>query len=610
MKKLILMTALLFGFQAYTNAAQPDILVYSRTSARWNLFLLSEFRTFMNNLAMGIDPYQYNHPTSIFYSEENISDLLDPGVIRLTSMIQQGSGINILKVKPELVVERFSYTIGVITPLIDPVQKTDGNVVLKTQIGIGGLEAKAQEIKLNFNLDQQINGSSFPALEVSIVNPRVVMNKNARLKVGLDVLLKEEKDYVQLAFDSGDFSQIGQLLARDPHMIDILYDDVIIPEISIDIMGRQLSINRNRIKALVAEQKNAIKLLLLEQVRSFIEKDGAIDLLKEFDGVNIKRDHWILTDDPEIFPVFLGLRKFTVPMSGILRTELAGDFCSIAAWQRYEKDCINNRQTPLPLSNTTALDLKESVTSIENNFKNDRDLQMLISLSEDYINKVIVTTIDEGIWKDITQEIGVEIGPSGVMVQFDKKGGNATVLLDIIYDVGKLPGLILRERYLRFPVILDATIRVENRYASTDSSREDLAEKVPHIVFSIKDVNLDENVLLHGHQEYNFPSTVNKVRKILRKTVIKQIKKELFDYEAPTDPEKFAKWKGIDLPAILLPEIKDMNLDKANVVSDAKGRMNILFRGSETIYRPRTRMHSVSNKQWQTPVQKNRKRQR
>lgn len=48
----------------------PDILVYTRTETQWNVFLLKEFRTFMNNLSMNIDPYSYKHPANLVYSEE------------------------------------------------------------------------------------------------------------------------------------------------------------------------------------------------------------------------------------------------------------------------------------------------------------------------------------------------------------------------------------------------------------------------------------------------------------------------------------------------------------------------------------------------------------
>lgn len=589
MKKLLFLTLAIFAQAVFAGGqSHPDILVYSRTESQWNVFLLKEFRTFMNNLSMSIDPYRYDHQEDLVYSEDNITVFISSDAQNLLDTVSTASGIDILDVIPELTVSGVGYSVSSIEPHINPVEQADGNVVLESDISITGIEAHAKELKLSFILTQMIQGKKVPALEVKIINPKVVLNEGRKIDFALNLLLKEKKEAIELDFKEGDFSRLTKSLREDPEMIDIVYDDIAIPDVSINFMGRNISVNEDKIKEIIASHKPSLKVILIDQVRALFEKDGAMELLKHFNGTKIDRDYWISTDSESVFPIMLGIKDFSVPMKGVLKTELQGDFCTTVAYQSYGEDCVNRRVTAAPKSTTTKADFAYSQTNINSLLSDNQDVKFLASLSEDYINKVIVTTIDYGIWQPIIDDIGVEMGDKGVLVKLDKTGKNATVLLDVIYDVGKVPGLILSQRKLRFPVVLNATIRAQ--YYEVEKKQEDGSVKKtsePHIVFNINDVNLDDTILTYGHQKYGFPSTVQNVRKFLglRNIVIKKIKKELFDYDAPTEPEKFSKWKGVDLPPILLPEIKDMYLEKMNLDCDAHGRMNLILKGSETLYR-------------------------
>ena len=170
------------------------------------------------------------------------------------------------------------------------------------------------------------------------------------------------------------------------------------------------------------------------------------------------------------------------------------------------------------------------------------------------------------------------MGDKNVLIKFNEKGDTATVLLDVIYDAGKFLGKLIKERYIRFPVTLKAKVRAEN---ILENGKYNSA-----IVFNIHDVVLDDDTLMYGNKELGFPSTIQNIRGIfgLRKKVIKIVKKELFDYTAPKDPNNFKKWKGVDLPPVFLPEIKDMNLEKMEMQSDSFGRLNLILKDNVLEY--------------------------
>lgn len=584
---LSLMLSVLANICFAKDKINPDMLVYTRLETKWNIFLLKEFRTFMNNISLDVNPYRYVHTSDIIYGEDSIDQYISEEAHRLVDAISTGTGINMLSTKPELTIKNLGYSIDAIKPSIDPVESNSGNVTLKSVIKLNGIKSFADEISLSFILGQDEKGINLPSPEIKIMNPRVFIAPEIATEFKLDVELVEQKEKISLNFSDGNFEKLSQMIKTNPDLVSIEYDGIEIPEISLQIMGRDISPKIENVLQIIESQKPSLKMILINQLRVLLEKDGAMQVFKHFNGVGFNRNYWGAPSSERMFPFFFGIEDFYVPMKGVLATQINGDFCTTDNFNRNANDCINHRQTHQPTSTITKSDFKYSKNKIYKQLKENKDIKFLASISEDYINKAIVTSIDFSMWESILESMDIEFGDKGVLIKLDTEGKNATVLLDVIYDVGKIPGFVLKKRKLRFPVILQATIKAKDLIVVDDESKKDEAPPKAHIVFTINDVNLDDNILMYGESKYQFPSNVQNVRKLLglRKTVVRKIKKELFGYKAPNDPENFKKWKGVDLPPILLPEIQDLQLDKMHVESDSYGRLNVLMKGSETIYK-------------------------
>jgi hypothetical protein len=572
MNKFILGFLFFFSLQTSMAASNPDILVYTRTETKWNIFLLKEFRTFMNNLNLNVDPYSFSLDTPIVYSEENVEKYVTGSADELLNKVSKALNLKFAQVSPKLSVIDFGYEINQVEPKINPIENEEGNVILEADIDLKNVNVFASEIALEFSIKGLKKKPT-----VRIINPRVILQPGFKLNFGLDVILQERKDAIQIGLRNGDFSRITEMLNENPDMIDIDYDEIIIPEVKMGFAGRDLEVNNERIVDIIAEAKPSLKVILFEQLHELFKKDGATEILKKFDNILFDKNHWLVTNSESMFPMFLGMKDFSVPFKGVVLTELEGNFCTTNNYNENKSNCINKRVTKLHKSLTTTNDTESSKKLIQKRLEGDQNVKFLASVSEDYLNKVLATTIDFGIWKPIESEMGIELGEKGVVARLDESGNYATIILDVKYDAGKTLGLVLRERYLNFPVVLKATMRSE--YINVDG--KDLS----HIVFNIFDIVLDDEILINGHQKYGFPSNIKDVRRILRKKTLKTIKKELFEFSAPNDPANFSKWKGSDLPAIVLPEISDMYLDTMDLESDGLGRLNLILKGSETVYR-------------------------
>lgn len=572
MNKLLILFIFLISSQACFASANPDLLIYTRAESKWNVFLLKEFRIFMNNLNLSVDPYSFSLDNPLLYSEESVEQYVSQSADDLLHKVGKALNLNYGNITPKLSIHDFGYNVDSIVPHIVPFENSRKNVTLKSTIELEGVNVYASDISLEFSIKGLKHNPT-----VKIINPRVILQPGHKLNFDLDVLLKEKKEHIQLGLKNGSFSRITQMLADNPDMIEIDYDSITIPEIKMGFAGRELEVNSNRIIEIVENSKPSLKVILFEQLHELFKKDGANQILKKFDNIMFNRDHWLVTNSEKMFPMFLSMKDFSVPFNGVVLTELAGDFCTSEKYKEYGDDCTQNRQTQVHETKTSNLDMMQSKENIKKLMDANQDIKLLASISEDYLNKVLATTIDYGIWKTIEKDMEIELGSKGVMVRLDEKGNSATILLDVHYDVGKTLGFVLKKRYLNLPIVLKATMRAEN--IEVDGIEQS------HIVFNIQDVKLEDDILINGHIEYGFPSNIKKVRRLFRKKVLKTVKKELLDYTAPKDPSNFAKWKGVDLPPIMLPEISDMKLETMELESDAKGRLNLTLRGSETIYK-------------------------
>jgi hypothetical protein len=560
-------------------AKTPDILTYSRTDKEWNVFLLDEFRMFMDNVGItGIDPKNIELSDPLIYSEESVRKYVTDDLHNVLERVGDIVGLSYASIKPKLIVNDFAYSVRKFEPTITPSEDSDGNVTLKSTIEVTGLAASARDISLEF----EVEGLSKKPT-VRIIKPTIVLKRGAKIDFDMAVKFVEDNNEMKVELSQGNFSRITEMLTQDHDLIDIIFDEkqIEFPDIRGSFAGRELVLNHQRIIDIIVENKANLKVLLFDQLHELFKQNLAEELLKSFDNIVFKSDRWIKPTGDAIFPIYLKVVDFSNPFGQIFLAELGGDFCTTRNYVAFGDDCINNRITKTPIDVRTKADLQKSKDLIENAFKTRPDMKFVASVSENYINKAIVTTYDFGLWEPILKEMGASLDEKKILVKLDETGTKATIILDIHYELGKWEGRAVREKFVRFPAILKANVRVENNDVD--------GEKMAQIVFNVYDVVLDDEILKYGHKEYGFPSNVHLMRKIFIKKVIKMMKAELFDYDAETARERVGKWSGIDLPPVDLPEINNMHLEKMHLESDGHGRVNIILEGDTPSFRRRSR---------------------
>ena len=578
MKKIIISLFLLFS-QLSIAQETPDILIYSRTSSEWNVFLLEEFRILMNNIDLGyIDPKQINLSDPIIYSNENIKEYVTDDLHDILKDVGRIVGLNYAGIKAELIVNKFGYSITKIVPRIKPLEGADGNVTLHSTIGIEGLEASASDILLQFSIQGLKKKPT-----IRIPNPTIVLKRGTKIDFDLDLKFIEQNNRMKLDLQNGNFSRITEMLTLDHELIDIIFDEsaVEFPKIEASFGGRDLSLNHERVISKILENKDQLKVLLFDQLHELFKRNLADSILKKFDNISFPTGKWIESDSEDMFPVFLRVLDFSVPFKDTFLAEVAGDFCTQVGYVELSSGCIHSRLTSLPIDVRTEDDLAYSQVKIKDDFKSRADLKFVASISENYLNKSIVTSLDSGMWNSIFEQVGIKLGDQKILLKVDEEGDTVSVLVDVIYALSGVQSVFLLKKYARFPVILKAKMRVENGISGDTYGAQ--------VVFSIYDIDLDEEILKNGHKKYGFPSNIKNMNRIFRRKVINTIKKELVDYDAPVRADRLKDWQGIDLPAVPLPQVNNMHLEMMKLNSDGRGRVSIIFEGDAPVLRRRRR---------------------
>lgn len=570
--KFVFLLIYIFIYSSFVSAKTPDILVYSKTDREWTLFLVDEFKQIMDNFSIDINPYSMIYDEAIVYDDTTIHEFITPEVESLVKKVQEASKLDLLTLKPELTINNFGYEVSKIIPQTKPVEDKRGDVTFQTELSLQGLKVFASNVELKLML-KDLQGKNLQALKVIVLNPLVKIDPKDFVKFKFDLRFKEDGEKISLYFDHSDFQDLITYLREKPESIKLSFDDIRVPEVSLRVMGRDIVVNTKKIKETLSLKKEEIEAILVEQLISIMEKEGAFKLLQKLDDTTFNKTRWFNKDSLDGTVLSLTLNDFSVARSGeILRTEINGNFCTPYKFYTYREECFKYSDIKA-FDRLKDIDLAKSEENILNKLSSNKDIKFSASISENYVNKIVSHTIEMGYWNEIIEDMGISLGKNAISVRMNKDKNHATVLIDAIKDVGKFKGALLKERYLNFPIVLSVDMKIEYREADLvgGAIASDLKATMPHLILTITDVDLSDETLINGIKEFKIDSTIKNVSKAFRKIVLRTIKAELSPY----------KNKGTELPGLMLPEIYNLKLEKAKIESDSFGRLNVTLKESD-----------------------------
>ena len=531
----------------------PDILIDSRLDYDWSSVLISKFRLLLKNYNMN-DPFAGRFPETIVLNESEVGELLPRESKNLIRDFGDAIGLSVLNAKTKVQMQGFSYDVkGFKTDLKASEALKDG-LVIGTDFSASRVSLSAEKVSLSLVIPSQ-GASNTPVLTVDIINPSVNASEEKLVNFFAKIKIQDNKDFYKLIIQKANFDQMANGLLKNPDSLELNYDRIVIPKVSLKIGNKTVNFSPEKIERLLRNNHQAIKGILLAQVASLLRSNTTEAALKVLEQYKINKEHWLGTS---LIQSQFEIGEFSSSLSGEnIEVNMPADFCTAAKYDQLKKQCIHNKTTKTASSRLNG-ELHNKSVGIMKEIMETEDANIVASISEDYLNKLLVTTYDAGLWKETLAEAGVELGPNKVILKLDKQGDSGTFIMDVVYKPTKTEKLLTGSKIIRFPLVMDVAVRIEKH------------DNEPVVIIRLNGVDTSDDTLFNGRPADGLISTVKDVPRFKKKV-------------ASAIRDRVSGLNNKDIIELRYPEFSGLGLDKVDFLSDGNGRMNAIMRLEDLI---------------------------
>lgn len=243
---------------------------------------------------------------------------------------------------------------------------------------------------------------------------------------------------------------------------------------------------------------------------------------------------------------------FSQPLKDQLMIGVEGGLCTAKSFKEFAGDCYARAEPYEPVREITKEDEQKGLDEITQNLAQGKS-DLTISLTENYINRLIKTTIDAELWDERLEEDHLSLGPKGVFAVFDKRTQEPEMFIDLYYSgEGGIQGLFVNgRRPIRFPLRLSTSVSFP------------IKDGVPHLVIKTEKLLSDQWEIINGIPEYGLDS---RLVRLFKKKIARMIIKMASKLEGQV---------AVDLD---FPVMKDVGLEKTTYEATPYGRLNWYFK--------------------------------
>lgn len=546
---LLLVVGVLGSNQVHAEVFKaPDIMIDSNLDYNWSGILVTKFRTLLKNFKMA-DPFSNKFEEPIVIGEK-VQALLPADSKVFMKDFGNSVGLNILNGETKVSLHGLKYDVkGFKTNLKASDVFADG-LVVGTDFSASEVSLSAEKISLSLVIPGR---RDTPVFNVDILKPVIKSNEDELVKFFAKIKIQDHTDFYKLQIQKANFDEMAKGLVESPENVVFDYERIEIPEVALKVGTKTIQFSKEKVAGYLRSKHEAIKGILLAQVANTLQTNTTLAAFKVLEQYKLVKEHWISS---QIMESQFQIANFSSTGRGSsIQVNLPADFCTSERFKLMEKKCINSKVTQITDSRLNPELHRKSMGDMKV-LMNNGDANFVASISEDYLNKLLVTTYDAGLWTQTLDEAGVTLGPNKVAMRLHQKGDTGTLLMDVIYKPTPLEKLMTGSKVIRFPLALDVSVRIEKH------------EGDAVVIVRLNDVDTSDETLINGRPEVNMISTVKDVPRFKSKV-------------AQAIRTRIGGLKNKDVIELRYPELNDLGLDKVDFLSDGNGRMNAIMKIEE-----------------------------
>lgn len=545
----LLLTGLLIALPGKASHFEsPDILVDSKLDYNWSGLLINKLRLLMSNHGVQ-DPFKARFTETIVLTEASLGEYLPNDALPLMNDLGNVIGLRLANAQTKVEMQGFNYEVKDFRTNLKSAQELSDGLVIATDFSASEISLNADKLSFSLEIPTANKKSASPILQIDIIKPRIRGREDRLINLFTKIKIQDQKDFYQLQLQNANFHEMANSLMKYPEDIELDYERIIIPEVEIKIGSKSIEFSPEKIEKLLRKKHSAIKGILLAQAATVLKTQTAKSTASVFGKLKLGKEYWLSSD---LIKSQMEISRFKNTMGeNHIEVQIPADFCTTKNFERMKEKCLDNKVTK---TSETRLNQKLHQASMATmkNLMDRGEANLVASISEDYLNKLLVTTYDAGLWKSALDEAGVELGPNKVTMRMDRKGDSGTLLMDVVYKPSRLESFTLGAKEIRFPLVLDISLRIEKH------------DDEPVAIVRLNDVDLSDETLIKGKPEFNIVSTIGSIPRFKGKVV-------------DTIRTKLSSLTNKDIIELRYPEFRDLGLEKVDFLSDGNGRMNAML---------------------------------
>jgi len=554
MNKLLLGTLLLLS----TSAHAQDLLLQTRIEERTLSALVDKTRILLNNAEIG------DHMTGELEYKDDITFTLaelasGAEINKFKTMFSNVFRMDLNNAVLRIRIPKIGYQIDKLTAKPITMNVQDPILDLNVIAYINGLTTS-----LNAGLDMDImipnpkTKQPESYLTAHLTPTTITIPKSIDpITFGLEFETKRDQEFT-FNLKNTELSEISSFV--DNHMRDLIIVDnnnnaisansITVNPVTVRLSNLSRTFEFDSFKPLLQRNLDKIITSIISKLgRSLQSKIGPKILANVFSSKT--RSDLIVTND-HLYTRFL-TSNFSQPTKDQLYLGVTGELCTAESYQQYHEQCNQHGNFPAPVRSISEGDRENAKSEITENLARGQS-DLILSLSEEYLNRLLFTTIQANLWNESLEKQGLALGPKGAFLIFNKRSAAPELFLDVLYigdgkGVKKL--LVNENKPLRFPMRISTKLEFVNQ------------DGLPHMILKTDKVLSDMNEIINGIPEYDLSSHLIRGFK-------KKIAKMILDMSSEINNQV-----AVDLELGIL---KNIDLEKTWNEASPFGRLNLFFK--------------------------------
>ena len=558
MKSLLLLLSFILTASPAAKADNDDIMIQSRVDQPSLSWLVDKTRLLISNAGLNVGTTGTAPIADIIIPMSNL--LQDPSYKKVETMVGSIFGLDIKDAALRLRIPTISYEVDTIHANPKKLSVNDPNLELQATVLIQGVKVSLNQ---GIQADFMIKNPATQQMEsyfTATLDPATVIVPSNLDPVQFDVDFTAHRDEkISFKLKNANLTAIPayidshiksiQTLAmatQKPLSADQLTVNPVIIKLSSDLSR---SIQFDDFKPLVQSQLPFLIKSIMNVVGNAVQVSIGPNILQTVFSTSISSSLSVSEDG--IFSQF-DAALFSQPISSQLALGVQGDLCTSKLNDQYGQGCMAHMEAFTPARVISEDDQQKAKAEVTAKLASGEQ-DIAVSVTENYLNRLLKTSVDAGLLNDMLKGDDLELGPKGIFIVFDQVTQNPQIYLDLLYTGKKgIMSVIVNEKHpLHFPLRM------------TTSLQFDLKDSVPHITIKTGKLMSTADDIINGIPEFNLDShLIPALKKKIASMILKM---------AAQDENQIVL--SMDIPLFT-----GLGLEKTTYETSQYGRLNLYFK--------------------------------